>query len=103
MADLGVPVLCAARQFVEEALRFADGVAVDVDADDHVGPDGRPTRQRPTTVAGYVPVGSEPGGPDLPEVLHDGELVDTVPSFPHDRPVLAVITPAHGMSMLTGH
>jgi 5-formyltetrahydrofolate cyclo-ligase len=155
-------------------------------------------RLRPTTVAGYVPVGSEPGGPDLPEVLHaalrphgrlllpvlradldldwahyrsatslvpagrgmrepagvrlrrdavtraalvvvpalavdrrgvrlgrgggsydralrradpealvvallhDGELVDTVPSLPHDRPVRAVITPAHGVRLLDG-
>ncbi|MGI5213276.1 5-formyltetrahydrofolate cyclo-ligase [Plantactinospora sp. CA-290183] len=33
-------------------------------------------------------------------LLHDGELVDSVPSRPHDRPVRAVITPSDGLRML---
>jgi 5-formyltetrahydrofolate cyclo-ligase len=31
-------------------------------------------------------------------LLHDGELLDSVPSEPHDRRVQAVITPAEGLS-----
>jgi 5-formyltetrahydrofolate cyclo-ligase len=31
-------------------------------------------------------------------LLHDGELVDTVPAEPHDRRVRATITPAEGLS-----
>ncbi len=31
-------------------------------------------------------------------LLHDGELLDDVPSEPHDRPVDAVITPAEGLT-----
>ncbi|UQU65515.1 5-formyltetrahydrofolate cyclo-ligase [Couchioplanes caeruleus] len=31
-------------------------------------------------------------------LLHDGELLDSVPSEPHDRRVRAVITPAEGLS-----
>lgn len=33
-------------------------------------------------------------------LLHDGEVVDTVPTQPHDRPVRAVITPADGFRPL---
>jgi 5-formyltetrahydrofolate cyclo-ligase len=33
-------------------------------------------------------------------LLHDGELLDSVPSEPHDRPVHAVITPAEGLVVL---
>jgi 5-formyltetrahydrofolate cyclo-ligase len=33
-------------------------------------------------------------------LLHDGELIDTVPAQPHDRPVRAVITPAGGFQLL---
>ena len=33
-------------------------------------------------------------------LLHDGELVDTVPAEPHDRPVTAVITPSLGFRQL---
>lgn len=31
-------------------------------------------------------------------LLHDGELLDTVPAEPHDRPVRAVVTPREGLS-----
>ena len=31
-------------------------------------------------------------------LLHDGELLDTVPSEPHDRRVRAAITPSEGLS-----
>ena len=33
-------------------------------------------------------------------LLHDGELVDTIPADPHDRPVRAVITPTDGLRTL---
>ena len=33
-------------------------------------------------------------------LLHDGELLDEVPTEPHDRPVNAVITPADGLVVL---
>ncbi|MEE6259487.1 5-formyltetrahydrofolate cyclo-ligase [Plantactinospora sonchi] len=33
-------------------------------------------------------------------LLHDGELLDTVPNDPHDRPVRAVITPTGGVRRL---
>lgn len=33
-------------------------------------------------------------------LLHDGELVETVPAEPHDRPVRAVITPTDGLRTL---
>jgi 5-formyltetrahydrofolate cyclo-ligase len=29
-------------------------------------------------------------------LLHDGELVDTLPAEPHDRPVTAAVTPTLG-------
>ncbi|MFC4020724.1 5-formyltetrahydrofolate cyclo-ligase [Micromonospora sp. GCM10011542] len=32
--------------------------------------------------------------------LHDGELVETLPTEPHDRPVRAVVTPADGVRTL---
>jgi 5-formyltetrahydrofolate cyclo-ligase len=32
--------------------------------------------------------------------LHDGELVETVPAEPHDRPVRAVVTPTDGLRTL---
>jgi 5-formyltetrahydrofolate cyclo-ligase len=149
-------------------------------------------RVRPSTIAGYVPVGAEPGGPELPSVLattapvllpvllpdgdldwapydgsltagprglleppgprlgvdavqtaglvvvpalavdrsgmrlgrgggsydrvldrlatdvltvallNDGELLDAVPTEPHDRPVRAVITPSGGLALSPG-
>jgi 5-formyltetrahydrofolate cyclo-ligase len=34
-------------------------------------------------------------------LLHDGELLDFVPSEPHDRAVHAVITPADGLVVLS--
>ncbi|SCG43842.1 5-formyltetrahydrofolate cyclo-ligase [Micromonospora inositola] len=33
-------------------------------------------------------------------LLHDGELVESVPAQPHDRPVRAVVTPAEGLRTL---
>ncbi len=33
-------------------------------------------------------------------LLHDGELLDEVPAEPHDQPVDAVITPAHGLTAI---
>ena len=35
-------------------------------------------------------------------LLHDGELVDSVPAEPHDRPVDAVVTPRDGLVLLSG-
>ncbi|SIN32679.1 5-formyltetrahydrofolate cyclo-ligase [Micromonospora cremea] len=32
--------------------------------------------------------------------LHDGELVETLPAEPHDRPVRAIVTPADGVRTL---
>jgi len=32
-------------------------------------------------------------------LLHEGELVDTVPAEPHDRPVHGVITPRGGLTL----
>ncbi|MCM4077130.1 5-formyltetrahydrofolate cyclo-ligase [Paractinoplanes hotanensis] len=40
------------------------------------------------------------GGPLVVALLHDGELVESVPTEPHDRPVQAVITPAGGLTVL---
>ncbi|WP_250027888.1 5-formyltetrahydrofolate cyclo-ligase [Paractinoplanes maris] len=39
------------------------------------------------------------GGPLVVALLHDGELVETVPSEPHDSPVHAVITPGGGLTV----
>jgi len=39
------------------------------------------------------------GGPPVVALLHDGELVDTVPAEPHDRPVHAAITPRVGLTV----
>ena len=39
------------------------------------------------------------GGPLVVALLHDGELVDSVPTEPHDRPVHAVITPTEGLTV----
>lgn len=47
-------------------------------------------RIRPATVAAYVPVGGEPGGPDLAEVL--GEVLAEVLG-PHGRLLLPVLLP----------
>src|SRR5918997_212504 len=33
-------------------------------------------------------------------LLHDGELLDEVPTEPHDRPIDAVITPSDGLTTL---
>jgi 5-formyltetrahydrofolate cyclo-ligase len=33
-------------------------------------------------------------------LLYDGELLDHVPAEPHDRPVRAVVRPAHGVTLL---
>jgi 5-formyltetrahydrofolate cyclo-ligase len=33
-------------------------------------------------------------------LLYDGELLDRVPAEPHDRPVRAVVRPAHGLTLL---
>jgi 5-formyltetrahydrofolate cyclo-ligase len=41
----------------------------------------------------------ESGGPLVVALLHDGELIDTVPAEPHDRPVHAVITPGGGLTV----
>ncbi|WFE38312.1 5-formyltetrahydrofolate cyclo-ligase [Micromonospora sp. WMMD998] len=35
-------------------------------------------------------------------LLHDGELVPTVPAGPHDRPVRCVITPSGGLTAVPG-
>jgi 5-formyltetrahydrofolate cyclo-ligase len=43
-----------------------------------------------------------PPGTEVVALLHDGELVDLVPSEPHDRRVRAVITPARGLVRLPG-
>src|SRR5262245_27341882 len=40
-------------------------------------------RERPSTIAAYVPIGPEPGGPDLPTVL-----------APHARLLLPVLLPS---------
>lgn len=45
-------------------------------------------RLRPRVVTGYVPVGSEPGGPDLPEVLADALPPAGVLLLPALRPDL---------------
>jgi 5-formyltetrahydrofolate cyclo-ligase len=36
-------------------------------------------------------------------LLHDGELIETVPAEPHDRPVHGVITPTGGFVALSPH
>jgi 5-formyltetrahydrofolate cyclo-ligase len=36
-------------------------------------------------------------------LLHDGELLPALPREPHDRPVHAVVTPAHGLTRLIPH
>ncbi|SCF37736.1 5-formyltetrahydrofolate cyclo-ligase [Micromonospora viridifaciens] len=41
-----------------------------------------------------------PAGALTVALLHDGELVETVPAQPHDRPVRAVITPTGGLRTL---
>ncbi|MFC7528019.1 5-formyltetrahydrofolate cyclo-ligase [Actinoplanes sp. GCM10030250] len=38
-------------------------------------------------------------GPITVALLHDGEDVDAVPAEPHDRPVMAVMTPTGGFSL----
>ena len=43
-----------------------------------------------------------PGSTLTVALLHDGELVESVPAEPHDRPVRAVITPADGLRTLAG-
>jgi 5-formyltetrahydrofolate cyclo-ligase len=35
-------------------------------------------------------------------LLYDGELVDELPTEPHDRPVNAVVTPGGGLVRITG-
>lgn len=41
-----------------------------------------------------------PGGTPIVALLYDGELLDEVPTEPHDRRVTAVITPADGLRPL---
>jgi 5-formyltetrahydrofolate cyclo-ligase len=43
-----------------------------------------------------------PAGAWTVALLHDGELVDTLPAEPHDRQVRAVVTPTGGLRELTG-
>ena len=38
-------------------------------------------------------LGSMEGGPPVYAVIYDDELVDTVPTEPHDQPVDGVVTP----------
>jgi 5-formyltetrahydrofolate cyclo-ligase len=40
-----------------------------------------------------------PGRPLTLALLHDGELLDTVPAQPHDRPVHGAITPRGGLTL----
>jgi 5-formyltetrahydrofolate cyclo-ligase len=39
-------------------------------------------------------LGRVPVGTPVCALLHDGELLDAVPSEPHDRPVTAAVTPS---------
>jgi 5-formyltetrahydrofolate cyclo-ligase len=47
-------------------------------------------------VAGPLIGGPQIGGPLIVALLHDGELIESVPAEAHDRPVHGVITPTGG-------
>jgi 5-formyltetrahydrofolate cyclo-ligase len=76
--------LLARRRSLTAAVRASAAVAVQAATTDLV------RTQHPSTTAAYVPVGSEPGGPDLPEVL-----AAHLP--PGGRLLLPVLLPDHDL------